>query len=414
MANLTEIVIRNLKAPPHGQVTYTDDSVPGFGCRVSQGGTKTFVLVHGAQRNRITIGRYPVISLSEARTEAKRILAEETLGRHRPKSITFDDAKKQFLEDCEQRVKEGDLKARTLRDYTRLLKKHFVFGRRRLSEITAEDIARRMKQITDAPSERNHALVAIKVFLSWARKAPRRYIASNPCEGMVPKKRASRKRVLTDAELAVVYRTALERDDTFSRIVVLLVLTGQRRGEIGSLEWDWISARDQTITLPGAVTKNKSDHTFPYGSAVSSVLEKSREQGTYVFPASRAVWRNGKLTTTFNGWGKSKEAFDAACGVSGWTLHDLRRTYATKLAALKVAPHIVERLLNHKFGSIQNRTDGTVSAVAEVYNRHLYIDEMREAIEVWEAYLAGLLNHAPLGTGFDEFKGKETDRALLS
>ena len=379
---------------------------------MSQGGTKTFVLVHGAQRNRITIGRYPVISLSEARAEAKRILAENTLGRHRPKGAAYEDAKKQFLEECEQRVKEGDLKARTLYDYRRLLKKHFAFGRRRLADITAEDIARRIKLITDAPSERNHALVAIKVFLSWARKAPRRYIASNPCEGMVPKKRASRKRVLTDSELAAVYRTALERDDTFSRIVALLILTGQRRGEIGNLEWDWINTRDATITLPGAVTKNKSDHTFPYGSAVSSVLEKSREQSVYVFPASRAVWRNGKLTTTFNGWGKHKEAFDAACGVTGWTLHDLRRTYATKLAALKVPPHIVERLLNHKFGSIQNRTDGTVSAVAEVYNRHLYIDEMREAVKVWEAYLAGLLNPSPLQGDPTSSKGRITDKAL--
>jgi integrase len=207
---------------------------------------------------------------------------------------------------------------------------------------------------------------------------------------MVPKKRASRKRVLTDTELAAVYRTALERDDTFSRIVALLILTGQRRGEIGSLEWEWINTDEQTITLPASVTKNKGDHTFPYRSAVRAVLEKPREHSLYVFPASRSTWRNGKPTTTFNGWGKGKEAFDVACGVRSWTLHDLRRTYATKLAALKVAPHIVERLLNHKFGSIQNRTDGTVSAVAEVYNRHLYLDEMREAIKVWEAYLAGL------------------------
>ena len=161
MATLTEIVIRNLKAPPAGR-SPTRRSLPGFGCRVSQGGTKTFVLVLGAQRNRITIGRYPVISLSEARAEAKRILAEHTLGRHRPKGVAYEDAKKQFLEECEQRVKEGDLKARTLYDYRRLLKKHFAFGRRRLADITAEDIARRMKLIVDAPSERNHALVGIK------------------------------------------------------------------------------------------------------------------------------------------------------------------------------------------------------------------------------------------------------------
>jgi integrase len=91
----------------------------------------------------------------------------------------------------------------------------------------------------------------------------------------------------------------------------------------------------------------------------------------------------GKPTTTFNGWPKSKEAFDKACGVSGWTLHDLRRTVATGLAALEVSPHIIERLLNHKFGSLQNQTtDGLVTAVAEIYNRHLYIEEMRAAIKV--------------------------------
>ena len=125
------------------------------------------------------------ISLSEARAEAKRILAEETLGRHRPKSITFDDAKKQFLEECEQRVKEGDLKARTSMTTDASLRstlRSVVAGSR---DITTEDIARRMKLITDAPSSGITSLVAIKVFLSWARKAPRRYIASNPCEGMV-------------------------------------------------------------------------------------------------------------------------------------------------------------------------------------------------------------------------------------
>ena len=67
-------------------------------------------------------------------------------------------------------------------------------------------------------------------------------------------------------------------------------------------------------------------------------------------------------------------------GVPGWTMHDLRRTFATRFAELKVAPHVVERLLNHKMGGITNKTDGIVSAVAEVYNRAIYLAEMREAI----------------------------------
>jgi integrase len=390
LTTLTEITLRALKSPESGQAEYWDKTLAGFGVRVSQGGAKTFTLLFGTPRQRVTIGRYPIISLADARTEAKRILAERTLGKHRPKTMAWDDAQKAFLEECEGRVKERDLKLRTLNDYRRLLKKHFAFGRRQLAEITAEDVARRIGRIADAPSERNHALVAVKVFLRWAQKPPRRYVAHSPCEGMVPTKRPSRKRVLTDRELAAVYRTALNGENSFAHIVALLILTGQRRGEIGALQRDWIKAKEQTITLPDLITKNGIEHTFPYGDAVTAILKRIPEQGELLFPPSRSHVR-GKPTTTFNGWPKHKVAFDTACGVTGWTLHDLRRTFATNLAALKVPPHIIERLLNHKFGSLQNQTDGMVSAVADVYNRHLYMDEMRDAVRRWEHRLKGLI-----------------------
>jgi hypothetical protein len=68
MPVLTEIVLRNLKPPERGQKTYIDDSLAGFGVRISQGGTKTFTLVHGINRRRVTIGRHPIISLSAAET----------------------------------------------------------------------------------------------------------------------------------------------------------------------------------------------------------------------------------------------------------------------------------------------------------------------------------------------------------
>jgi integrase len=387
---LTEITLRALRTPESGQLEYWDKTLAGFGVRVSQGGTRTFTLLYGTPRQRVTIGRYPIISLSDARAEAKRILAENTLGKHRPRSVAWQDAQKAFLTECAERVKERDLKDRTVSDYTRLLNKHFTFGRRQLSDITADDIARRIERITDAPSERNHALVAAKVFLRWAQKPPRRYITHNPCEGMVPTKRPSRKRVLTDAELSAVYRTALKGNDAFSHIIALLILTGQRRGEIGALRREWINPKERTITLPDFITKNGVQHTFPYGHQAAAILKLIPDQGEYLFPASRAHVR-GKPTTTFNGWPKHKEMFDKSCGVSDWTLHDLRRTFATNLAGLKVPPHIVERLLNHKFGSIQNQTDGIVSAVADVYYRHLYMDEMCSAIVRWEKRLNTLV-----------------------
>jgi integrase len=77
------------------------------------------------------------------------------------------------------------------------------------------------------------------------------------------------------------------------------------------------------------------------------------------------------------------------CPVAPWQLLDLRRTFATKLAELRVPPHIVERLLNHKLGTLQSA--GVITAVADAYNRALYMDEMREAIAKWENYLSALL-----------------------
>ena len=96
-------------------------------------------------------------------------------------------------------------------------------------------------------------------------KPPRRYIAHNPCEGMVPTKRKGRKRILTDAELATVFRAALEGPDTFSHIVALLILTGQRRGEIASLRTSWRNPPERLIKLPDHITRTTGAYIPPRG-----------------------------------------------------------------------------------------------------------------------------------------------------
>jgi integrase len=376
MGSLTEIAVRNLKAPERGQVTLTDDGLPGFGLRVSQGGTKSFVLVRGKTRERVTIGRYPVISLAGARSEAKRILAERTLGRARPKSIAWDEAKTLFLAACAQKNK-----SRTLDDYTRLLKRHFAFGKTLLADITTQQITHRLDRLVDTPSEQNHALVAIKVFLRWAVR--RRYIGNSPCEGLFPSKRPPRERTLADKELASVFKTALKGTDAFSNIVALLVLTGQRRGEIAALQWSWIDTKERTITLPSSATKNKRAHTFPYGKRTAGILKRVRRASeTYVFPASRDKVK-GKPATIFNGWGKPKGAFDRESGVTDWQLHDIRRTFASNLAALGVPLPTIEKLLNHVSGSF--------GGIVSVYQRHNCLPEMRDAMRKWEARLGELV-----------------------
>jgi integrase len=369
---LTDISLRQLPVPEKGQRIYFDDTLPSFGCRVSRGGTRSFVIQHGADRQLITIGRYPIISLSEARTEAKRILAECTLGKHRSKSIPFAEALALFIAACEQQNKP-----RTVKDYTRLLNRHFAFGRTQVSEITPQDINRRLDRLLDTPAEHAHALVVIKIFFNWAFR--RHYIDVNPCARLIrPDRAAPRERVLTDTEIVAVFRSAIKGDDNFSFIVALLVLTGQRRSEVAALKREWIDTAERTITLPAAIVKNKRTHTFPFGELVADILGRIPRQGEYLFPAARDRVK-GKPATVFNGWGKPKEKFDELCKVSDWQLHDLRRTFASKLAALGVALPTIEKLLNHVSGSF--------GGVVAVYQRHNWLPEMREAVKIWEQWL---------------------------
>ena len=370
---LTDVSIRSLPAPEKGQRIYFDDTIRSFGCRVSQGGTRTFVVQHGFDRQMITIGRYPTVSLAAAREEARRILAERVLRKRRPESISWDEAKQRFLSHCEKRIRP-----RTVSNYTRVLNR-FSFGGRRLSEITAEDIDRRLRAI-EAPHERNHVLVGAKAFLNWALKS--NYLEWNPCMRIAPVRLPARERVLGDGEIASLFRTAHRQGDQFGRILVLLILTGQRRGEIAALRWSWIDFPGRTITIPGTVTKNGRTHAFPFGATVEAILRSVPETGEFLFPASREHVR-GKPTSVFNGWSKCKDALDAAAGVSGYRLHDLRRTFATGLAALGTPVQVTERLLNH--------ISGTQAGIVGIYQRHTYLHEMRAAIEAWERHLQSLL-----------------------
>ena len=192
-----------------------------------------------------------------------------------------------------------------------------------------------------------------------------------------------RERVLSDDELRKVFAFAIDGQDTFSRIVTILILTGQRRGETAALRWEYVNEQERTITLPSSLTKNKRPHTFPYGALTAAVLESAPHIGDFVFPASREHVR-GKPTAFFNGWGKCKESLDRNCGVSDWTLHDLRRTFATNMAAIGIRIEVTEKLLNHVSGSF--------GGIVGVYQRHGYMDEMRAAIDAWERKLLQIIS----------------------
>lgn len=368
---LTDLAVKRFPIPEK-TTYYWDKNTPGLGLRIGAGGARTFLVLLGSGQ-RHTIGRYPSVTLHEARGEARRKLGELALGRYRPESVAFDDAKALFLAACQSRNRP-----RTIADYRYHLNRHFKFGRRQLASISPQEISRVIDKLAATPSEQNHAYVTLRVFMRWAVR--RHYLSHSPLDGMLlPSKRPARERVLADDELKAVFTTAANTSYPFGPIISLLVLTGQRRGEIAALRWEWI---EETITLPASITKNKRQHSFPYGQAVKDVLASLPFKEEYLFPASRDHVR-GKPTTIFNGWQKAKVEFDKRLGIAPWTLHDLRRTFSSNMAALGVAPHITEKLLNH--------VSGTVSGVAAVYNRYAYVPEMRAAITLWEQKLESLV-----------------------
>ena len=178
-------------------------------------------------------------------------------------------------------------------------------------------------------------------------------------------------------ELAVVYMAAETIPYPFGPLVQLLILTGQRRGEIAALRWEWI--RDGTILLPKELTKNHRDHFIPLTDLTAQVLARIPILGAQLFPASRSHVA-GRPTTAYNGFTKDVPALRRLVKLDHFTLHDLRRSFSSQMAALGVPQLIVEKLLNHVSGGVQ-------SPIARVYNRYSYASEMGAALASFHAKL---------------------------
>ena len=148
---LTDLSIRKLGSPSSGQKTYYDDALPGFGIRISQGGTKSYVVMYGTKRRLKTIGRYPDFKLADARREAKRIQSDLTL-------LNMAST------HCESKNKP-----RTVQDYSRLLSRHFSF-KKDIAEISRKDVMAVVSSLSATPSESQHAYVAIRTMMNWCVK----------------------------------------------------------------------------------------------------------------------------------------------------------------------------------------------------------------------------------------------------
>jgi integrase len=211
----------------------------------------------------------------------------------------------------------------------------------------------------------NNMRTSLSTFFAWCMG--RGLVDQNPVIGRHVAPEQPRTRVLSTAELAAVWRAC--DDNAYGAIVRLLILTGQRREEIGGLRFGEVC--DGVIALPPSRTKNRRAHVIPLSTAAQAILaRRSSQTGDFVFGDAKA----------FPSWSRGKSLLDASLAAAGarlepWTLHDLRRSVATGMAELGVPPHIVEAVLNH--------VSGHKAGIAGVYNRASYEREKRAALAMW-------------------------------
>jgi integrase len=192
----------------------------------------------------------------------------------------------------------------------------------------------------------------------------------------LPSKEISRDRVLDDNELAQVIVTARKIGGPYGGIVELLALTGQRREEVARLQQEELDLTRRVWTVPKSRTKNAKAHVVHLSEQSMEVLKWAGQRGPYLLSLLG--------TKPFQEFSRAKRRLDQLSGVTGWRLHDLRRTCVSGMARLGIAPHVADKILNHQAG--------TISGVAAVYQRHEFLAERQDALERWAAHVARIVS----------------------
>ena len=366
-----------------------DDALTGFGYRLRRGaGGKTLLRTwvvqyrHAGGTRRMLLGSAEVLGAEQARAAAKKVLARVALGedpsadradRRGKDRLTVRACVAEFLA-----VKKGELAPRSFVETKRYLTDPRYFGPMHsmpIDAVSRKDVAARTVVIArecGSPTA-SRARGALGGFFSWCLRMG--FIEVNPTVGAhTPAEPKPRDRVLSDGELAAIWKAC--GDDDYGKVVRLLALGAWRRAEIGDLVWTELDFEAGTITIPAARNKSGRAHSLPLMPMMRRILESVPRMASR--PQLFGVHSHG-----FTAWHKGKAALDARLGdaVGEWRLHDVRRSAATRMGDLKVAPHVVERILGHAFGD----------TVARTYNRSLYDNEVRAALAVWEAHILSLV-----------------------
>lgn len=389
--------------PGKAEAFFWDATLPGFGLRAYASGRRQWVAQYrdGTGRTRrATLGDARVVELDEAREGARKLLSRVELGsdpqaekqaaRRAMRVSAFVEA---YLADVEKR-----LKPRSFAEVKRHLEHHVKpLHQEAVREVGRSAIVKLLDGISrdSGPVAANRVRSSLSAMWVWGLRSGTIEGENSVVHVPKPGSEAPRERVLTDAELALVWQ-ATAGDHDHDRIVRLLMLTGARREEMAGMGWKEIEG--SLWTLPRARSKNGLQHEVPLGALALAQLPPKRDGRAQVF---------GEGKDGFSGWSRCKDRLDerifellrkafterqerepktdeVAC--PKWTLHDLRRTLSTWLNENGTEPHVVEAVLNHVSGAARR-------GVAGVYNRAQYREPKQAALARWEKHirkLAGL------------------------
>jgi integrase len=404
---LTEVSISKIK-PGVARAEVADGLVGGLYLVVQPSGNKSWAIRYRANgvSRKLTLGKYPAVSLASARALAKanllKVAAGEDPATQKSKARAANaDERRHFLAVARKYVAEYQKpKNRTWKEAARQLglvppavprgepstddiEKFEIrlgstadrWARRDIDSITTEDVLRELDR--QAPVQANRYLNTLRTLWKFAADPRVRLASANPTAGITkPTPETSRPRVLSDVELRSIWRSAEALGQPWAGLVRTLILTGQRRDEVARLPWSELDIERRRWVIPEERAKNGNQHLVHLSPQAVEQFAAQARAGRFVF---------SRGTTPVTDYSDAKKKLDSASGVADWVFHDFRRTMATRLSELGVASNVVEGLLNHVSG-------GSKSGVAGVYNRAELEPQRYRAIHSWARYVTLILD----------------------